>query len=208
MDARTFSDPWDRWALSMARAYGYRPQRRGRGLAPAIRRLRRLAARPLVYDHQRIEPYAAEHQAQAVRLAQRLTTIQRSDFNHEDNTMRISAAFPSNYLKAQDLQGRVVTVTIGDCQLAHFDEGDKPALSFSGKDRGLVLNKTNAAIIADAYGDETDHWRGRPLELYADRVMFSGRMVDAIRVRVPAPPAAATPEAQPAAVPYDNDIPF
>lgn len=149
--------------------------------------------------------------------------------------MLISAAFPGSYLKAQDLQGRTIPVTIADCRMEDLGGEEKPVLYFEGKERGLVLNKTNASFLVDAYGDETSQWRGRPIELYPARVQFQGRMVDAIRVRVPAPPlhqpapgaaAPAQPQqpamqpnqaasmaaqapAQPAAdQPFDDDIPF
>lgn len=104
--------------------------------------------------------------------------------------MNIDSAFPGKYLKAADLQGRSFAVAIADCQLAEIDQGEtKPVLFFAGADRGLVLNRTNAGVIADAYGVETDDWRGRTIELYPTRVPFGSRMVDAIRVRIPGPAA-------------------
>lgn len=121
--------------------------------------------------------------------------------------MLISTAFPGTYLKAQDLQGRTIPVTIADCRMEDLGGEEKPVLYFEGKERGLVLNKTNASLLVDAYGDETSQWHGRPIELYPARVQFQGRMVDAIRVRVPAPPlhqpapGAAAPAQQPAVQP-------
>ena len=126
--------------------------------------------------------------------------------------MNINAAFPGAYLKAADLQGRAVRVQIQDCVMEHLDDGDKPLLTFAGKDRGLILNKTNGGILAAALGDETDLWRGHTIELYPDKVMFSGRMVDAIRVRIPREaqptPAQPAPPPAPASAPFDDDIPF
>lgn len=115
--------------------------------------------------------------------------------------MRIGAAFPSTYLKAADLQGRQVTVTISHIKLEEVGGEHKPVMYFAGKERGLVLNKTNAMMIADTYGDETDAWQGQPVTLFEARVDFQGRTVAAIRVSVPkvarqAPPPPA-PQAQP-----------
>lgn len=107
--------------------------------------------------------------------------------------MKISDAYPSAYIKAADLQGRAITVTISDCRLEHFDDESKPLLLFVGASKGLLLNKTNAGTLADAFGDETDDWRGRVVELYPARVMFGGRMVDAIRLRVPTTAPAPDP---------------
>ena len=59
-------------------------------------------------------------------------------------------------------------------------------LFFQGKERGLVLNKTNANNIVIAYGDEMDDWAGKKLILYEAMVDFQGRSVPAVRVRPPA----------------------
>lgn len=133
--------------------------------------------------------------------------------------MKMSDAFPGSYLKAPDLQGRTVAATIADVRMEDLGGEEKPVLYFVGKDRGLVLNKTNAGALVSAYGDETTAWTGQPVELFVARVMFQGRMVDGIRVRVPAPaPQAAPPQmspphaasmaAQAPAAPFDDDIPF
>src|SRR5271166_5422160 len=100
--------------------------------------------------------------------------------------MKISNAFPSKYLKASDLQDRHVAVTMS--QVALEDVGDserKPVLHFNGKNKGLVLNKTNSRVIAGIYGDDTDQWDGKPLVLFPAMVDFRGDQVEAIRVRAP-----------------------
>ena len=130
--------------------------------------------------------------------------------------MRISNAYPSTYLKAADLQDRNVTVIIDKIVMEDIGGDHKPVMYFQGKEKGLVLNKTNANNISYAYGDETDDWPGRELVLYPTIVDFQGRSVDAIRVKVPAKRAAA---ASPAAPPQhdrparspaemDDEIPF
>jgi len=131
--------------------------------------------------------------------------------------MKISETYASNYLKAADLQGRSVPAVIDDCRLEHFDDESKPLLLFRGKSKGLILNKTNAGFLVQVFGDDTDAWRGQTVELYPTSVMFSGRMVDAIRIRLPAqqqrpaaPPAptAAAPPAAPEPAPFSDDVPF
>ena len=64
-------------------------------------------------------------------------------------------------------------------------DNKKLILYFEGKDRGLVLNKTNANNIANAYGDDTDDWIGKQIVLFEAMVDFQGRTVPAIRVRMP-----------------------
>jgi hypothetical protein len=106
--------------------------------------------------------------------------------------MKMSEAFPSKFLKAADLQGRALTVTIERVEMddpsgkeGKGDEPMKPIVYFQGKQKGLVLNKTNAGTIAHHYSDESDAWVGKALELYPDTTMYQGQMVPCLRVRVP-----------------------
>lgn len=129
--------------------------------------------------------------------------------------MRVSSAFPSQYLRAADLQERAVRVTMNHITMEDIGSDNKPVLYFTGKEKGLVLNKTNANNIANVYGDETDGWAGKEIELFPTIVDFQGKSVDAIRVRVPrAKPAAATTAAPASRAegannpPLDDEIPF
>ena len=99
--------------------------------------------------------------------------------------MNINTAFPSTYLKAADLDGRELTVTISEVVMMDVGDEEKPVIYFTGSDKGLVANKTNAFEIADSYGEETESWSGRQITLYTTKVPFQGKLVDAIRVRVP-----------------------
>lgn len=103
--------------------------------------------------------------------------------------MKISTTFAGNYLKAADLQGRIVSVVMTRVKIETFGEGkdakDKPVLFFQGKKLGLALNKTNAKTIADTFGDDTDDWEGHEIELYTAMVQYQSNMVEAIRVRIP-----------------------
>lgn len=105
--------------------------------------------------------------------------------------MNINAAFPSTYLKAADLQGRSASVVMDRVSLEEIGGEHKPVLYFVGKERGLVLNKTNSTIIAEMHGSETDDWPGKAIVLYPARVEFQGRIVDAIRVKLDAQPRQA-----------------
>ena len=113
--------------------------------------------------------------------------------------MRISSAFPSNYLKAADLQGRQVKVKIDRVEMEEIGGEPKPILYFVGKEKGVVMNKTNANNIASAYGDDTDDWQDAEIILYEAMVDFQGKSVPAIRIRVPprAPARARRDDAPP-----------
>lgn len=102
--------------------------------------------------------------------------------------MNINEAFPSKYLKASDLQGRRIEVIMADVKTEKLGDDFKPILYFKGKEKGVVLNKTNANAIIDAYGPETDEWFGKPIILFEAMVEFQGKRGPAIRVDVPRAP--------------------
>lgn len=104
--------------------------------------------------------------------------------------MNIHDLFPSNYLKASDLQGQTVRVTIERCAIEQIDGEQKPIIFFQGKKKGLVLNKCNAFALADMFGPETDNWLGRTIKLRPDKTTFQGRPVGCLRVGIDAPEAA------------------
>lgn len=99
--------------------------------------------------------------------------------------MKMSEEFPSKYLKAADLQGREVRVTMQNVEREKIGDDTKPVLYFKGKDKGVVLNKTNAGTISDAYGDDSEDWFDQPLILFSVMVDFQGKVGPAIRCRVP-----------------------
>ena len=134
--------------------------------------------------------------------------------------MDITTLFPSSYLKAADLQGQPRQVVIESCVAEKISDSEtKPVLRFVGIDRGLILNRTNAAVIVGAFGSETNGWVGKGLTLMVMPVNFQGRMVDAIRVQVAASeqatPQFQAPPVEPPATPTthatdkpNDDIPW
>lgn len=100
--------------------------------------------------------------------------------------IKVSESFPSKWLKAEDIgERRKVRAVISDCQLEKLGDDEKIVVYFRGKDKGLACNKTNAMRISDAYGDDTDDWRGREIFLFVEKVPFQGRLTPAIRVELP-----------------------
>ena len=122
-----------------------------------------------------------EYQAlEADRIYQGLTRL-----SWEDDTMKIGDVFPSAFLRAGDLGNRKHALTIRDVQLEKVGDDDKPVCYFNGKEKGLVLNKTNATVIASFLGGDTDEWLGKRIVLYPTKVNYQGQTVDAIRVEQP-----------------------
>ena len=96
-------------------------------------------------------------------------------------------AFPSIYLKAANLKGRNVNLTIKTITQEKIgqDRESKPLMTFNKVKKGLLLNVTNCRTIEKVYGKTFKDWVGKEIQLYPTTVSFQGSVVDCIRVRVP-----------------------
>lgn len=126
--------------------------------------------------------------------------------------MKLSEAFPSNFLKADDLDGKNVTVEIEEVTMEEIGQGrekeNKIVLTFKGKTKKLIANKTNCNTIAKLVGsDDTDDWPGHKIILTSREVDYQGTPMLAIRVSLNKPTSAqAAPGKKPEPVqPADQD---
>lgn len=105
--------------------------------------------------------------------------------------MKLTEMFPSKYLKADDLDSDtpviIANIKFERMQSEDGKEEDKPVLYFLRVEKGLVLNKTNATIISEQHGDDTDNWNGKKITLTKERVTAFGKSQWAIRVKAIAP---------------------
>ena len=126
--------------------------------------------------------------------------------------MDINKAFPGQFLRSEDLGTNRPVVTIDRVELEKIGDEHKPILYFQGKERGLVLNKTNSAMIQELLGSpETEEWSGQRVRLYVTKVDFQGKRVSAIRIESAPRGASAPPpkpEPEPDFVASDSDVPF
>ncbi len=130
--------------------------------------------------------------------------------------MNTNDAFPSKYVSAGDLHGQPARLTIASVRKEEIGQGDdkqvKPVIGFAGKDKGLACNRVNWKAIAKGYGDESDNWIGKTIELFPTTTEYKGEIVDCLRVRIPAvaPAPAPAPDPVPESAPPDggDDIPF
>lgn len=135
--------------------------------------------------------------------------------------MKGSEAFPGNWLRAEDLQGRRIAVTIEEVTLeeSNFDnkKAMRPVMRFHGKEKALGVNRTNWNRLADFLGsDDSDDWIGKRIVLGVEKVDFQGKRVPAIRVLGLAAPQPAHVEPPPPQIPAaveefsagDDDVPF
>ena len=120
----------------------------------------------------------------------------------------INDFFPSKYIKAADLKGNRVKVTISHVtgETMRGETKPKPILYFIGKDRGLVLNPTNAKKIAElAATDDYSLWGGLEIKLYPSTTEYKGEETACIRIEG-IPGAKPTGEPMPSA--GENEVPF
>ena len=104
--------------------------------------------------------------------------------------MKTSDVFPSRFVKAEDLDGdKIVTVEQVILEEVFNQQGNtkeqKPIIYFKGATKGMLLNKTNWSKLADAYGDESDAWKGQKCILTTVEVQAFGDVVSAIRIKIP-----------------------
>ena len=125
----------------------------------------------------------------------------------------ISQLRESRFLKKEDC-GPGILVTIRECSQQNVaKEGVEPemkwCLHFDEVDKPMVLNSTNAQVIAIVcQSEETEAWVGKKIVLYSDpSISFGGKLVGGIRARAPVykkPNLAATKPAAPAPVAADE----
>jgi hypothetical protein len=128
-------------------------------------------------------PMATADQVSPVNAnARRLTMPSIDDF------------YPSKFLRASDLKGKEITVTIDRVAAEEFEQDGvkraKPVVHFRDKSiKPLVCNKTNSSRLATALGDkDTDTWAGKQVRLYPDMEEFRGHVHEVVRVRRAPPP--------------------
>ncbi len=120
--------------------------------------------------------------------------------------MKIDELYQSQWIKATDL-GRPITATIKSVEMRPVrGNEEKPVLVFAADTKPMILNRTNAMIVAGLYGNETRKWIGKPIVLYSAEVeLYDGQKVEAVRVR--APSASEAKDAPDPEVNHD-DVPF
>lgn len=125
--------------------------------------------------------------------------------------------FKSNYLGQADLpaspngkiDGDPIAVVIKHAEMEEINgDGGKESKAVLHFDRDklkpMILNSGNWQTIEEAYGEDTDAWVGNPIEVFIDpKVMYGGKKVGGVRVRIPssgsAPSALTAPKADPGA---------
>jgi hypothetical protein len=100
------------------------------------------------------------------------------------NDFRTMFSNNSRFLKAADLKGRDVTVTIRDIQQGKIDDDEKPVFYFEEFQKGLFCNVENSNRIVAMYGCDPARLIGRCITLFPTLCQNSKQQtVPCIRVR-------------------------
>jgi hypothetical protein len=114
--------------------------------------------------------------------------------------MKTSTMMPSKHLKQSDVPSPIVA-TIAGVEMREVGTEDnaetKAVMDFKEDLKSLVLNVTNITTLEMLYGDDSDQWIGKKIEIYSDpSIMYAGKRVGGLRVREPGQtPALAWTEA-------------
>ena len=126
--------------------------------------------------------------------------------------MHISALKSSRFLKKEDCGDGILVTIRGDVTQENVAAEGAPAeektcLHFEEVDKPLVLNSTNAQIIAGIAGSpNTENWNGAKIVLYHDpAISFGGKVVGGVRARAPRLARPSQPSASQAG---NDDVPF
>jgi len=115
--------------------------------------------------------------------------------------------FDERFIGSWDFEGKpegVVTiksVQIEELQTQDGTSAKKPVLYFTKGKKGMVLNKTNARVIAELYGNDTDKWVGKSVALFATTCQAFGKTVECVRVKNQRPDGPTTE-------PDEDDLPY
>jgi hypothetical protein len=113
------------------------------------------------------------------------------------------ALYDREYVGAWELQGKDVVVKIskvigGELTAIGGRKSKKPVISFEGKEKKMICNKTNAKVIATMYGNHVEDWIGKRITLFVGmtRDPSTGGDIECLRVRPTSPPEREAKAAQ------------
>src|SRR5262245_12082836 len=100
------------------------------------------------------------------------------------NEIEFDDLYGSRFFTAADLKGEQLRVKIGKIEVGELREKTggvkrKLIVYFDGQEKALVLNKTNATAIANAFGKKYANWVGEFVSLVSAPTSFG----EGVRVR-------------------------
>jgi hypothetical protein len=127
---------------------------------------------------------------------------------------RVSEVYAGQWVTAGELHGKghiPAQIAAAVIELVGQDQESKLVLDLESRTgqpwpRRLILNKGNSQTLAAAYGDNTDGWVHKQIEVWAQDGVYQGR--PGIKVKAVAAPAISMPPpAKPAGSAGNGGIP-
>ena len=97
----------------------------------------------------------------------------------------------------QEKKLRIKNVTVESVRGNSGRQEEKPVAWFNNHKKGLVLNATNRRTLQGALGDDMDLWADAIIIVFPTQTDFGGKMVGALRIRIPPPKQATAGNGQP-----------
>lgn len=154
---------------------------------------------------------------------------------------KVTQFLSGNFIKSDDVKAAPIVADIVNTKISEFTDAKTKkteqkltlVLIVKGEEKQLTINNSIIKALIAAFGDDDDNWKGRRIVIYHDpSVLFGGKAVGGVRVKVPgvkteadkareaaeaavaraleaeSAPASATPAPAPSREPGDDDIPF
>lgn len=140
-----------------------------------------------------------EEQRYQEQLAQAAHNTWFDHYYPEDRAMKTSQMIQSKFLKKDDFP-TPQRLTIRGVAIEEVGRGDtRWVLFFNEKAKGVVLNVTKIKQLEARFGDESDRWVGKKIQIEHDpTVMMGQQVVGGIKfVMPPMPQQVVQPKAQP-----------
>jgi hypothetical protein len=105
-----------------------------------------------------------------------------------DEAMKKNEAFPGKHLRADDVppsfRVQVVVDHVDEETVGSGRDAEKKAVVyFLGKEKGLVLNQTNWAMLEGITGQpDSDEWSGTRCVLFRSTTQYGGKTVPCLRL--------------------------
>lgn len=103
--------------------------------------------------------------------------------------MNANKLMPKEYIGGKDVHdadGEPISLNVTIKDLIQVEVGqDKEqrwALTFTGTERKLTLNKTNIDKLIKLFGAETEAWKGKPIALTGATTTYGGEERQAVRI--------------------------
>jgi hypothetical protein len=129
--------------------------------------------------------------------------------------MDTQAYTEGRFLRGQDVVHKPRVDIIDRVDEEHLKDGSgtttKKLVAYLKSGKAAVLNKGNIRTLQAAFGTDSDRWLGQKVRFVSERMMVSGRPVDALRVQTinnGKPPETSEPEPDPFAPGGPLDLPW